>query len=874
MSRKDSPTLTDTLASSTEFADTPSPKIDQHREPVPLVYVDAVSLCRNFRESRTDKDKLAVIMNMRELHDRIDIAAYCFENGKANLLAGIIQFSGRLGTGGVAYADHLVVQFNAAFDGSEKTIYDIQCCMKFQKKLVKLFDVSAVPSTVFISKMQKYYNIAIMSLMQEIDKSPANSVTISSAVMKASSSLAEPQQKRLVSHLLKRDPEMTVVSYCFKQKDSDLLECIIRYAKSRGVRSEYIAVVIKKLEDEFDHSEKNLVDIKFLAQALYCIKQEYGIVGGDASRSKYSVQNLRMLYRENIRMAIDRLAATEDPKDRASIEREIQLEYRDGVKMLGIKPDIGYAGRWQGAPMIAQVHVENIGRDHTAIPRIPRGRVGPVSNISKTTLALAKSRSHITHQFLDGLTPEEAFYFVEGQMKFHLQNIGLGGAEFSTPYFANVVEADGYYQAKAYSFAMNMLGDYARSRIVTPERRDKLLRMEFELRADTENDVMRHRVTYPMMDRLKSGEMVSLGSGWDEADGGHAIQIMFKQVAGKTYMIYANRGDRKEGVEPGIHVYEVGFPRALEDPDILQNIVANRAGRAWIEQQEDPLRTGIAGSLGLRKITHVEKTDQKTGNCTLAAANHSIQAWLIFDWLEKHHDSDAVITADEVHASYRATKSEYTDIRTDSKALSSMNIMEMLQPDGTCRTNLSSAKKITIKILDYVSDKMASSLAEEDRMPLAIAEKLLKPVMAYLVAQVPTRRSDTVFKVLGLTKIRQVLTNKSYKTMLEQCIRQKPPLSQAAKNYIKRELASVPADPSADVDYGLHRETPAEPIVPPISPAVVETSTASTVTHGLGMFSSSTSVTGVVVRMEDPLHSLSDDKPSAEVDGDMFPRIP
>ncbi|MDF1654166.1 MAG: hypothetical protein P1U34_03550 [Coxiellaceae bacterium] len=866
----DSPALTDTVASSVEFPETSSPKSDEHRGAVPLDHVDVVSLCRDFSQSRSQEDKRAVIAKMIELNDRINIADYCFEYGKGRLLAKIILFADKLGEDGKAYANYLVSQFNATFDVSEKTIDNINCCMKFQKPLEGSFTTSSEPDHVFLSKMRKYYNIAIMSLMQKIDESPENSITVSAALIKASSSLAGPQQAGLIKHLLTHDPELTVVSYCLKQNDPALLENVIRYAKSNGIQSEHIQAVIKKLEDEFDSSDKSIDDIKFLAQSLDAIKEEYSAVDGAAFRMKYSVQDLRLLYRHKIRLAIDRLAATEDPESRARIEREIQLEYRDGVKALGITSDIGYAGRWQRAPMVARVHVTNIGREDMVVPPIARGSHGPVSNISKTTLALAQSRSHITHQFLEGLTPDEAFDFVEGQMKFHLQNIGVGGTEFSTPYFSDVIEADGYYQPKAHSFAMNMLGDYARSRLVTPERRDKLLRMEFELRADTEKDVMEHRVTYSMMDRLKAGEMVSLGSGWDEADGGHAIQIMFKQVAGKTYMIYANRGDRKDGVEPGMHIYEVGFASALEDPNILQNIVANRAGRAWIEQQEDPLRTGIAGSLGLHKIAYVEKTDQKTGNCTLAAANHSIQAWLMFDWLEKHHDSDAVLTAEEIQTSYRETKSEYTDIRTDSKALSSMNIMEMLQPDGACRTNLSSAKKITIKILDYVRDKMASSLAVEDRMPLAIAEKLLKPIMAYLVAQVPTRRSDTVFKVLGLTKIRQVLTNKSYKKMLEQCMRQEPPLSRASKTFITRELKSIPAEPSADVDFGLHRETPAEPIVAPSRPSVVQAPTASVVT-GSGMFSrpSRAGVEHVDVRIKEPLHSLADD----QREDDTFPQI-
>ncbi|MDF1795187.1 MAG: hypothetical protein P1U63_01490 [Coxiellaceae bacterium] len=829
------------LVSSVELEESPTVRGKQAatRGAVSPGYVDASELCYEFRACRSDGAESDVVREMMAQRSGMNIASHCFERRMAGMLINIIQCANAsLGSEGAAYAADLIAEFKKAYADSDKTVLDIQTYVGFYKLLLEINaaeDYSAAAprfDKTFLKSIRADYNSAIISLMRGVDEYPENNELISSALNEVigGRSRSKPQQAHLMHHLLKRDPDMMVVSYCLKQNDMAMLEAIIDYAKEKNIGSDHIKRIVDKLDAIFEASDKSIQDYQAFANTLGYIKKKFSIADGSELDSTFNLQALKMPCRQAIKAAIERLAETDDSEERAKIQREIQLAYRDGFKALGIPADMGYAARWQGAPMVGKVRVPNIGREDKVTAPIPRRpAAGGVSNISKTTLALAQSRSHIP-QFED-LPRREAFYSVKAQMAFHLQNIGVGGTEFDTPHSSRVVKADGYYQPKAYSFAMNMLGDYARSRLVTPECRDKLLRMEFELRADTEADVMSHRVTYPMLQRLKAGEMVSLGSGWDEDGGGHAIQILFKEVADRTYMIYANRGQRKRGVKPGMHVYEVGFPGALIDPAILQNIVAARSGRAWIEQQDDPLRTGIAGSLGLRKVAYVEKTDQKTGNCTLAAANHSIQAWLMFDWLEENHTSSTAITADEVQESYRETKGEYTNIRTDSKALSSMNIMEMLQPDGTCRTSVASAQKITLKVIDHVSRKASCWRPVEDRMPASVAEKLLKPIVAYLVAQESTRRSDGVFKLRGLITIRQILTDKPYKNMLLECMRQKPRLSRASIEFIKRELILIKRKPSEDMPVGLRVEHAMQPIVEKVASAMA----------GVGVFSASRS---------------------------------
>ncbi len=573
----------------------------------------------------------------------------------------------------------------------------------------------------------------------------------------------------------------------FSQKDAKVITAFVDYAARYDFKLK--GELLSFIDEKYLFSEKSIEDVKAYASIM-------SVVDHDRYAEPAFKLQLKIDYRQALKQLVNELA---DCSKERSVEISTTLKeaYLDGFASLGIPRDPGYAGRWQGAPMVDRVRVPHLGREDKRLPPIPGRAPGRVSNISQTTLWLAQSRSHLAYAHRTNLTPDAAFDFVEAHMDFHLQNLGLGGTEYKTPYYSNTLEADGYYQPKAYEFAMNMLGDYARSsrHDSNPALRQKLLRMEFELRGDTQKDIRRHKVTYPIGERLKSGEMVSLGSGWDEADGGHAIHFSFKQIQGKTYMIYANRGLRKDGVDPGLHIYEVTKPENLDKARTLQDIIGPDTRRSWLEQQENPNSRGIARRLGLREVTHIEKTDQKTGNCTLAAANHAIQTWLIFDWVEQEVEKDPSlsVTGALIQEGHKATQSAYSEIRSDSKALSAMNVMELIRQDSRVHTDVASVGKVINGILNHLAKKTRPGLSVLDRMSLDDVKQIIHPVMTYLVSV-----SDVSSRALDVHKnfIRKLVSPRRYLKLLQEVSQQEPALPsdklEGVQREIERELVRSP----------------------------------------------------------------------------------
>lgn len=295
--------------------------------------------------------------------------------------------------------------------------------------------------------------------------------------------------------------------------------------------------------------------------------------------------------------------------------------------------------------------------------------------------------------------------FLNRQLEFHLQNLGLGGYEYKFSDEEEAMKADGYCDDLAIRHIVALFGHYI-DQLDNKPVKSRCYRIECGLNEDIDLDKRLKKNGHAMLERLECGDTVTLTLGYATSEESHAVRLAFCKLGNHYYMAYANRGYWANRHASGLHFFEVTKRDRLSDVGFLRQLHADADG----EYLEDfsAHGAGLGADLGLRRVGYLSKTNQGSGNCALASAYHAALLAMIFDYCRHKCVSTSVkLTQVHLNLAIAAVKPTYKKFRAYGRMQSLRILLKLADPAAAIHLDAVIMQPLLRAVVDYCSGKQS-----------------------------------------------------------------------------------------------------------------------------------------------------------------------